>query len=111
MLLPKLGRRARYLTAFLTGLSFVAIEAILIAIELSLSLAIDFNDDLILIVEGFVIWILVLGIIEGFFTAIASSYYSRVINQEDWDIPDEADLEEESEDDDIDPILFFDEEE
>lgn len=76
---PFSGRRIRYLTTFLAGFIYVLIEATIITIELILFYETNESNRVFLVtVFSFLI---ILGIVEGVFTAVASSYYHRSVIQ------------------------------
>lgn len=72
---PYYGRRIRYLGTFLGGFFYTIIEGNIILLEL------DFfyrsKVDLRSVYWGYFALLMVLGIIEGLFTAMAASYYHR----------------------------------
>lgn len=72
---PYSGRRIRYIGTFLGGFLYVIIEGLLIYIEIGFFYTT--RSDIVGITLGFLLFIVLLGIIEGVFTAIAASYYHR----------------------------------
>ena len=103
----RMGRRVRYMSGFFAGLIFVIIEGILIIFEFAISHPETSRKDLFLILELLILFFVLLGLIEGFFTAIASSYYYQAkealayINQKYRN-------EEEEEEEEIEKIKFLD---
>ncbi|MHA2028874.1 MAG: energy-coupling factor ABC transporter permease [Candidatus Kariarchaeaceae archaeon] len=72
---PFSGRRLRYLGTFLGALLYTILQGMLILFEVTIFFSSD--ADLSNFVLGFILSVILMGIIEGFFTSIAASYYHR----------------------------------
>lgn len=72
---PFSGRRLRYLGTFLGGLLYTILQGFLILVEITLFFSSE--SDVSKFVLAFVFSVVIMGIIEGFFTSIAASYYHR----------------------------------
>ncbi|OLS28839.1 MAG: Cobalt transport protein CbiM [Candidatus Heimdallarchaeota archaeon LC_2] len=72
---PFLGRRLRYLGTFLGAFLYTLLQGLLILIEIAIFFSSE--SDLSNLILGFIFFVILLGIVEGFFTAIAASYYHR----------------------------------
>ena len=106
LIYKNMGRRVRYLSGFIGGILYFLSITILVSIEFLLSVeGLSVTDVLYFVLTV----VFILGIIEGFLTAIGSSYYhtmrnyvySGEINQ------DTEDLAKYDEDDDIEKIDFL----
>lgn len=76
---PLSGPRVRYFVTFLAGFNYVLIEAAIVSIELFFFYDLEGTQEVrqnFILVSAFFL-LLLLGLIEGLFTAIASSYYHR----------------------------------
>ena len=72
---PYTGRKLKIIAAFIGGLLYTILEGLIVVIELLIFY--DSESNLRIIGVGFVVYILLLGLLEGVFTAIAVSYYHR----------------------------------
>ncbi len=89
------NRRIRYTVAMIVGFGVTFIEGILILFELSVFHSTSSNLKLLGLV--FLLYMFILGLFEGLFTAITSSYYysiylekhEDILNFEDYDVDDE----------------------
>lgn len=98
---PFSGRRLRYLGTFLGGLLYTLLQGFLILLEIAFFFSSE--SDVSRFVGLFLFTVLIMGIIEGFFTSIAASYYHRtfVITQMmpiEYGLSAEEKLEEEKSD-------------
>jgi len=98
----KMGKRVRYLSGFIAGIIYFAVISVLIVLEMRVS-TVDISVTNIAYLFLFAIFIL--GLLEGFLTAIGSSYYYRSRQK----VPKETIEEEASEqDDELELIRFLD---
>ncbi|MCY3411939.1 MAG: energy-coupling factor ABC transporter permease [Candidatus Heimdallarchaeota archaeon] len=71
----RVGRRLDYIIAFTTGMAFIILDGLLVLSELSISHTTDAELEQYTLPT--MLFLVILSVIEGFFTAISFSYYTR----------------------------------